>query len=64
MRCMSQTTTSSPAADPEAIGVCGVVEYNDDDRSAFCSSLELLESPYTCEEVGDLGIFYQSSVVY
>ncbi len=32
-------------------GVCGVPVDHSEDISPFCSSLELLETPYTCEQV-------------
>ena len=49
MRCHSPT--SSDGAFATVGGVCGEPEVAEEDLSAFCSSLELLDSPYTCEEV-------------
>lgn len=46
-RCSSQAMVS---ANIEG-GVCGVPVDHADDISPFCSSLELLDTPYTCEEV-------------
>lgn len=55
MRCASEASTSSTAAAAGGVagegGVCGEAEVDQEDFSAFCSSLELLDSPYTCEEV-------------
>lgn len=55
MRCASEASTSSTAAATGGVagegGVCGEAEVDQEDLSAFCSSLELLDSPYTCEEV-------------
>ena len=53
MRCASEVSRPSATAAglPGVGGVCGELEVDQGDLSAFCSSLELLDSPYTCEEV-------------
>ncbi|CAM9416805.1 unnamed protein product, partial [Scytosiphon promiscuus] len=45
-RCSSPELVSSDTVG----GVCGVHTEHSDDISPFCSSLELLDTPYTCEE--------------
>lgn len=55
MRCASEVSASSTAtAVAGAGGVCGETEVDQEDLSAFCSSLQLLDSPYTCEEVSSV----------
>ena len=52
MRCTSEESTSSTATAVAGDGgVCGTAEVDQEDLSAFCSSLQLLDSPYTCEDV-------------
>ncbi|CAM9490330.1 unnamed protein product [Ectocarpus fasciculatus] len=41
---------SSSGMSSDTGGVCGVPVDHSDDISLFCSSLELLDTPYTCEE--------------